>query len=729
MCYCLRKDMFILVKTNSVAIGVLTEGSESAISIWTQVYSFDLDQDPQSEEIISEIERLRTIQLELSEPVVVDIGLSLPQREEADHHRGRDATKFSLLAQRRWRCENDKKEVGRDFYLRMQGCKQKGSSNTRSDVAVQCHNADASGLLCSWIEDVLPPVSAAVIVNSIINVHRERPTYTPDMLDIAMLIYLTSAKTYRLMKQILRWPSVSCLYEHYSGLILTTKTQITEMEMIMESLNEVKSSIDALRSTGVKVETQFTLAIDAFAFRTFSGSTMSGSPIQKANKDGDTQLCGESASVEKEEQLETRLYNNGFIILLIPHDYRVPTKLIHLAVATSGAYSKEINEKVSTIMKAANGLGLRVWFRATDGDPGVSDSHNQFYKEHVMKQTKDYFSLITSIWTWLCADVQAFVPISDPLHIWKNVRARFICHKIVLFRGSQPTNIDETRRILKIGNVLDDDSQIGKMRDQYVTALFTFDNVCKLLRNEEYTSACLLLPFACWLAATYSRRIDRGFRMFLLELSFHILLAFYGEFPELKKVGITQNGHRQKAPTLFSRSHYVKRMLNTLCAVGLTLGFGSDSLRMDSLGTHMVENVIGLARTTSSDPRYDRIISTYAHNEIRRRLAAKLGLVLRVQGRINHGGCKIDLDAIMNEGSLVTKPRKWSVPYVMNLVRALCCPDVAPAMKTQAEKFANEIDAISVISESQSRDSLPNATANSQIMARLLSFKTEDGCV
>lgn len=736
MCKYLRKELFILVRQDSDLIGVLVQGSENIISLWTQIHTFDLDRNPPNNRIMSEIERLRTVRLEFSEPVVVDIGLSAHQRCEAsdqeccqDHERCQEAAKFSLLAQRRWQCQSEKKRVAKDFHIRMQQYKRKEPPNTRSDFAVQCDTIHAPELLCSWIEESLPPVTAAVLVNSIINAHRERPRYTPIMFDIAMLIYLTSAKTYKLMTQILTWPSVSCLYQHYSESMIATKTQITDIEMINESLNQLKSSIDAIKSTGAKIETQFTLAIDAFSFRTFAGSTMSPSPRQGESNGDNATLNDESASPEKAARLvEARKYNNGFIILLIPHDYRVPAKLMHLALACSGTYTKEIDEKVSLIMKAANDFGLRVWFRATDGDPGVSDSHNRFYKERLLKKTKNYSALITSVWTWLCSDVQTFIPISDPLHVWKNVRARFICHKIVLFRGSQPTNIDEARKILMIGNVLDDDSQIGKMRDQYVTALFTFGNVCKLLRKKEYTSACLFLPFACWLAATYSTRIDRELRQFLLELAFQILVAFYDEFPELKKVGITQNGHRQKAATLFSRSHYVKRMLNTLCALGVTLIFGSDSVRMDGLGTHMVENTIGLARSTCSDPRYARILSTYAHNEMRKELAARLGLVLRVQRRINHGGCKIDLDATMREGvgSLVTKPEEWSVPYVVNLVRALCSPDVAPAMEQDVEQFTKDLEMISSISEEQTSEFTPNATANSGIMARLLNFKIED---
>ena len=735
-----RKDQFFWTETDSDVIGVLRRWPENDILVWKPVDAPDPAFDVVCREMIAEINRISALRLELSQPVIVDVysnpESTLPDQECSPNPASlsvvRTDAKFAAMARTRWQNQQGKKEDGKTFYARMQLCKGKGLAKSRYDVAIQCDTAHTTELLCNWIEQSFPPAGAAVLVNSIINIDREKPTYTPMMFDIAMCIYLTSAKTYKLMKQLLRWPSVSCLYNHYSESMNRVKSQLTDINQVVESLRQVKTNVDALRSAGTRVATQFTLAIDAFSFRTFQGSPMSPNQKRAPSKDCDVTADGErQSSQEGENRTMTQEFNNGFIMLLIPHDYKLPPQLIHLAISTTGAYNKEIDEKVSLIMKEANDAKLRIWFRATDGDPGVAQSHNDFYQNQLLKHIMNYENLILSVWTWLCHDVQTFIPISDPLHIWKNIRARFISRKIVLFNGSHPTDIEAVRKRLKIGNVLDDESQIGKMRDQYVTALFTFKNVCKLLRAKEYTSACLFLPFACWLAATFSPRIDRELRIFLCELAFQVLRTYYEEFPMLKKAGITQYGRRKQTPSLFSRSHYVKRMLNTLCAFGVTLVFGSDSVRMDGLGTHLVENTIGLARSTCSDPRYVRILTTYAHNEMRKELAARLGLVLHVQGRVNDGGCKVDLDADMkklmkgNTKSLQTKPQRWTIPYVINLVRSLCSPDVAPAMERDALEFANELESMSFISESQTSNSTPSAAANSGIMARLLNFKIQ----
>lgn len=83
--------------------------------------------------------------------------------------------------------------------------------------------------------------------------------------------------------------------------------------------------------------------------------------------------------------------------------------------------------------------------------------------------------------------------------------------------------------------------------------------------------------------------------------------------------------------------------------MGIALHFGDERLRLDALGTHLVEKVIGIARQTSFDHRWERILVTYCHAELRKELAQKLGIKIHIQDRINQGGCKITNDPLKNE--------------------------------------------------------------------------------
>ena len=100
----------------------------------------------------------------------------------------------------------------------------------------------------------------------------------------------------------------------------------------------------------------------------------------------------------------------------------------------------------------------------------------------------------------------------------------------------------------------------------------------------------------------------------------------------------------------------ITQSINLIVAIGVALMFGPDNLRMDSLGTHLVENTIGIARSASFDPRWPVILSSFAHAELRKQLADKLGLTLHVSKRINQGGCKLEND----DPSKIKTPEWWN---------------------------------------------------------------------
>ena len=676
-------------------LGVLYRSQSNDLSVWIRIADFDGETLSMNENL-GPLDDLLVQQVHSALEKVAQIAKCPPLKTEISEAK-------RLVAQQRWKKREMQENAKREFAQRMQQWRTaKQIRNGRADAAVQCSMASAPELLRSWMSAHLPANTASLIVNCVNNADKGSPRYTSEIWDIAMCLYLSSAKTYQLMRQILQMPAVSTLYEHYSALINHEKQRLMDDSQIAESLRQVCKQIDAMHAC-----TQFTLAIDAFSFRTFTPATV-GARSQTRPGSDPTATAPE--------------YSNGFLMLLIPLDYRLSVKLVHLELSTTGAYNAEINKKAEFIMRTANEMGIRIWFRATDGDPGVANSHNDFYEQHVRGRTSNYGTLITSVWSWLCGDCQSFVPVSDPLHIFKNIRARFIASPISLFPNCVPTNIESVQRVLSLGHVLDDATQLGKMRDNYTLALFTFANVSALIRAEKYTSAFLLLPFACWMAVLFSDRITLQLRLFLSELSFQLIASYLEAFDELKCHGVTQQKSDESPAITFAKSHYARRMLNTLCAFGVALQFGSDSLRMDSLGTHLVENAIGITRSTSADPRCTRIISTYARNELRKEIAERLGLTLYVQGRLNAGGCKIDPDSVMQEmhEELISKPGDWNSPDIITLARALCCPDTCTAMETEAREFANELNVVATSDTVELSE--PNAAANCGILARLFEF-------
>ena len=146
--------------------------------------------------------------------------------------------------------------------------------------------------------------------------------------------------------------------------------------------------------------------------------------------------------------------------------------------------------------------------------------------------------------------------------------------------------------------------------------LFTYHNVIKLLKNGLFSEAFILFIFSSWIAVIFSINIDMEFRLFLTELVFQSIFILRTNFPMLKKQGTLQKAGNSLCSVTLSEEQYMLRMMNTLVATGISLTFGEDFLRLDAIGTHLVENTIGIARMTSNDPRWSRILTTYGHAEI-----------------------------------------------------------------------------------------------------------------
>ena len=352
-------------------LGVVYRSQSNTLSVWVRIADFDGENISMNENL-GPFDDLLLQQVHSAVDKVAKITNSPPQQTELSEVR-------RLVAQQRWKKREMQENANREFAQRMQQCKaliQRGYG--RADAAVQCSTASAPELLHSWISAHLPPNTASLIINCVMNAEKLSPRYTSEIWDIAMCLYLSSAKTYQLLRQVLQMPAVSTLYEHYSASINYEKQRLMDDSQIIESLRQVRKQIDAMHACS-----QFTLAIDAFSFRTFTPATIGARSQTKSPSDTNT--------TDPE-------YSNGFLMLLIPLDYRLPVKLVHLELSPTGAYNAEINKKAELIMRTANEMEIRVWFRATDGDPGVANSHNDFYEQHLLGRTSNYGTLITSVW-------------------------------------------------------------------------------------------------------------------------------------------------------------------------------------------------------------------------------------------------------------------------------------------------------------------------------------------
>lgn len=625
------------------------------------------------------------------------------------------AEKRSIAAHSRW--EKHRGSLQMYEYKSNRMIQARTSSSNLRDVG--CQTRDSWVRDMSFSNDNLPDrLTSAFVEQVVCNLQRKSPRYEDFFYQISTLLYLTSAKTYRIIRQIVKMPAISSIYRKYQTNLRTITQRLLDPDKIEETLAEIRSIIDNRIASGQQMNAQFTLGIDAFCFRSFTGCKLGSSSAKSINQIVGSFTARGSVREVTIDEGKTR-FSHSFVFLLIPHDYRIPARVLHLAHSQTGSYNAQIAEKAEFIREKAKQMKLRVLCKATDGDPGVSREHTDFFNKHVYNKSANFQKLADKIHNWLFSNPDSIIPIADPLHVFKNLRARIIQHPIFLSPTWEATSLDHIRKVLDLGNALADETQVGKMRDSYVVSLFTLRNVVKLIKAKQFVDAYLLFPFACWMAVIFSQEIDLSFRIFLVEFAFQVIMSWYDEISDLKLSGVNS-----KAPvhveTTFCEKQYARRILNSLTMFGVVLMFGSENIRMDALGTHLVENSIGIARGTSNDPRYERIIQAYAHAELRKEIAAELGLRIYVSGRVNDGGCKVDPDYQTRRQNLVSKPKHWRVDALLNLWKCACNDATRPVFEGEISAFTDELEMLAAACDRHAYN--VNESANSGIMARLVSF-------
>lgn len=205
--------------------------------------------------------------------------------------------------------------------------------------------------------------------------------------------------------------------------------------------------------------------------------------------------------------------------------------------------------------------------------------------------------------------------------------------------------------------------------------------------------------------------------MCLLETAYFFFSKFFCNFEELKKNSVNERGGKDSESLTYLETHYVIRTINTIIALGIAFQFGPPDLRTDAVGTHIVENQIGVARSTSTDPRWSRILSSFAYGHLRKILSEKLGLKLYVSKRVNDGGFKLHDD----DENMAQKPDWWDPFMLYDLFMSFSVsgfeeahPHERDTLIAELKKLANDTK-IKIVNSSE--------VAGSQIIARLLKFK------
>ena len=514
-------------------------------------------------------------------------------------------------------------------------------------------------------------------------------TYSKLLLDIGQLVHLTSPKTYRLLRQIVPLPCPSSLWNHFSQDFSSLKCLLMNDGQIVPRVKQIS---DAAHDSSPVI---FTVGVDAFAFSSFS-------PAGPVNANGG-----------KDE------FNNAFVFVSIPLNACCPVQAIHIEPSTKSCFDSHITDLIDETVKAYQDNHAQVWFIATDGDRYLNSRHDLFYDMYVAPQEENFFGLLETLHTYVQSG--SAIPIADPLHFGKNFRGKLLDHNIAVVENNtltRVTNAAEIESCLNLGAPLTDVSHIGRMRDYYVTALFTLRNVCALLEKELFHASLAILPYSCVFTVLYCSNLSTTSRVFLVHLAY---LAYQRLAQEAKKLvkaksGFKWRGGKKSQGVTIAEMPYFRRMMHTCLGLGLALTWGPNYVRLDAIGTHLVENSIGIARSTSNSPDFGRIVSAFANGDMRKRIAHDQGLELHVPRRVNDGGMKVNT---LSDGGIEI-PQSWAAEEIIDMMIDRC----KQSSSLQNKKFDIFVEEFEVFTRELELHRLPHpsAVANALIVERNFKF-------
>jgi hypothetical protein len=434
---------------------------------------------------------------------------------------------------------------------------------------------------------------------------RERPNqpFSPQSAMLSFVTWCHGNRTYELLHSVFGFPSRQALWARFHSEIDRTMNDLSVPEGIVRNILEFTKAhaIDVLHAN---------LGVDAFSV--------------VSEGDGDDHGC--------------------FLFLLQPFEFKLKPFPIRITFYAHGSADRVVQTWVNEVLDICERSSVVVHFVCTDGDPGSSARHKEFFLGWFTIFTSQGFDATLA---WLLQKTSP-IPALDLLHLMKNMRNKLVSHPIAMNPRSLVNvfDCDSIQTILNLGDVLEDKSTIGRMRDCYAIKLFTFENAERCLLANKPACTVYLFIFALLYSCLHMINISISQRLFRSRLAFELLssLLALNDFGHLKEVTGSWS-KKSEALTLASDGTWIK-IMNTVVGMILFLQLNSESGCGDRFGTHPLENFIGLIRRLCcGDDRQANVRRAVAKTILAKQFMQRMSISVEHRMRENCGGVTFAFDS------------------------------------------------------------------------------------
>ena len=439
-------------------------------------------------------------------------------------------------------------------------------------------------------ENVIGPMdlTETVISNLIKNSHI-KPSgrrYTQTIYDLSFALYIHSNITYKILRTFLPLPSEPMLRERFGSKFKESQNNLLDSKQIKLILDEFKNEFN-----------------DGKIYATIAYDSATVDPVD-TNK------------------------SNLFVFNVQPLDYTKKSIICHITQNESGKTDDSIKKIIKQIVAAGEESGICFLFMATDGETGTNKIHTDFNKFVQGLNASCFDEIVDKISTF-----PELIPISDWLHIIKDLRTRFATNNISMFPGAPIFNGKQINEILKLDEIVITASGPTAMRDDLALILFCSQNLEILAEHNEFCPFVFLLPFTLVTIAIQSYILTTDARYQLIKIAFNVIAVLRQQAQGLR------SKRSKKSPIIdvrFALEATCKRTMNTIIALGYAMKHFNENLSISRLFTHTIEFIFGyMRRLTYGNDRSNVAINALTKQQISNKIFKKYNLdQIHVRGRI-----------------------------------------------------------------------------------------------
>ena len=427
-------------------------------------------------------------------------------------------------------------------------------------------------------------------------------------------LFCKGQAAYNFLCKLFQFPSESTLRRKFDKKVNLHESSLTNLS----DLNSILAKQKKMYSLKDK-KIDAVLAVDAFA----------GTILKK---------------VKNDENKNNNPDKHVFMFLFCPVITKYKPFLGHLFPSKSGSANSNIDSIIDQIKFKSTFSNFQIKYISIDGDPHYS----KFFRSQFDKIFKLYLENDIDNFNMLFKELLPLFT-GDPLHIFKNLRTRLF-HNVVInpFAPSNSITASNLNKVLQLGPILSDNSQVAKMQDGFAIGLFNFKNSLKLLKNYTKESFFYIFLISLWVESLQNIYFSPDSRIYLINLLLKPFSKIYITLKENKlpnSVSFKKSAHNQFI-TLCTIEK-MERIIPTLLAFRYEICKYKKNkiISLGRYGTHCAENKIGNIKSQSAqDESVDNLIRVAARYDFIKTLTKANDDVRKK--RLSQGGVRLEMGTI-----------------------------------------------------------------------------------